>query len=175
MTNNSVNASLPSEAEGFSFLNGDWRVQHKKMKAPLTGNLEWSEFDGSAAFFSLLDGLVSVEELRDADGLPFGGAMRTFDRERRVWLDVWVSASNGVLQVPVEGRFEGDTGTFISQEAFEGKAILVRGIWRRISSNEVTWEQAATLDDGETWETNWQMRFDRINEKTLSPKSREAQ
>jgi hypothetical protein len=130
----------------------------------LSGRVEWTEFKTTASFFSLLDGLVSVEELRDAEGAPFGSAMRTFDRQRRVWLDAWVSASNGVLQAPVEGRFVGDVASFIAKDNYQGKAILVRGVWQRISKNEVTWEQAASLDDGISWETNWQMRFVRKNE-----------
>lgn len=175
MTNNSVdakiiNANLPSEAEGFSFLTGQWRVHHKKLKVPLTDKDEWIEFEGSASFFSLLDGIVSVEELRDAKGAPFGSAMRTFDIKRRVWLDAWVSASNGVLQTPIEGRFEGDVGTFTAPDSFEGKTILVRGVWRRISKNKVTWEQATSRDDGKTWEDNWFMRFERVNENTMLSK-----
>lgn len=156
---------MPSEAEGFAFLNGKWQVYNKKLKEPLTGRVEWTEFNTAASFFSLLDGLVSVEELRDAEGAPFGSAMRTFDRKRRIWLDAWVSASNGVLQAPVEGCFEGDVGTFIAQETYQGKAILVRCVWQRVSENEATWEQAASVDDGNTWELNWHMRFERIGEK----------
>jgi hypothetical protein len=155
----------PSEAEGFSFLNGEWQVYHKKLKEPLSGRQEWLEFEGRASFFSLLDGIVSVEELRDAEGAPFGSAMRTYDRKRRIWLDAWVSASNGVLHAPVEGRFEADVGTFVAKESHEGKTILARGMWRRISRNETSWEQAASVDDGKTWELNWHMRFKRVNEK----------
>ncbi|MGH8104990.1 MAG: hypothetical protein ACREO1_07010 [Arenimonas sp.] len=175
MTNNAVDTTWPSEAEGFSFLNGHWRVHHRKLKALKTDCVEWIEFKGTAAFFTLLDGLVSVEELRDANGAPFGGAMRTFDRLRRVWLDAWVSASNGVLLTPVGGRFVDDVGEFIAQEIHEGKAMLVRGIWRRISSHQVTWEQAASLDEGKNWKTNWYMRFERINEKTMSSEALETQ
>jgi hypothetical protein len=158
-----THGNMPSTAEGFSFLDGEWQVHNKKLKEPLTGRVEWTEFKTTASFFSLLDGLVSVEELRDAEGTPFGSAMRSFDRMRRIWLDAWVSASNGILQTPVEGRFENDTGTFIAKEKHEGKAILVRGIWRRISRNETTWEQAASQDDGKTWEDNWFMHFRRGN------------
>jgi hypothetical protein len=161
---------FPSEAEGFSFLNGEWQVYNKKLKEPLTGREEWAEFDTTASFFSLLDGLVSVEELRDAEGAPFGSAMRTFDRKRRIWLDAWVSAGNGVLQAPVEGRFEGDAATFIAKETYQEKPILVRGVWQRISKSEAIWEQAASVDNGKTWELNWHMRFKRLNEKAVVEK-----
>ena len=147
--------ALPSEAEGFTFLNGEWRVHNRKLKEPLSGRTEWTEFETQAKFFTLLDGLVSVEELRDAVGAPFGSAMRTFNREKRTWSDAWVSARDGVLQSPSHGSFVGGVGTWISPDTFNGKPILARGVWRRINKDEVTWEQDASLDDGKTWETNW--------------------
>lgn len=149
----------PSEQEGFAFLEGEWRVRHQRLKEPLSGKTEWNVFEGRARFITLLDGLVSVEELGDGDGKPYGGAMRTFDRHTRLWSDRWVPMSSGVLQEPVTGRFEGDTGTFTSPDEFNGEKILVRGQWQRITKTEVTWEQAASRDGGKTWETNWKMRF----------------
>lgn len=152
----------PTEQEGFAFLGGEWRVQHQKLKEPLSGKTEWNAFEGRARFVTLLDGLVSVEELSDGQGKPYGGAMRTFDRETRLWSDRWVPMFSGVLQEPVTGRFEGDTGTFTAPDEWDGEKILVRGQWRRISKTEVTWEQAASRDEGKTWETNWKMRFVKI-------------
>lgn len=149
----------PTEQEGFAFLGGDWKVHHQKLKEPLSGKTEWNEFSGSARFITLLDGLVSVEELSDGQGKPYGGAIRTFDCVTRLWSDRWVPMFSGVLQEPVTGRFEGDTGTFTAPDEFNGEKILVRGQWRRITKTEVTWEQAASRDEGKTWETNWKMRF----------------
>lgn len=153
--------ALPTDAEGFAFLAGEWRIQNRKLKEPLTGRTAWDEFDSSARFFTLLNGLVSVEELRGADGKPFGSALRTFDRERRVWRDSWISGRSGVPGEAVEGRFVGDTAHFTSPDTYNGKPILVRGTWRRVSAKEVIWEQAASTDKGKTWEMNWHMRFHR--------------
>ncbi|MBL0086803.1 MAG: hypothetical protein IPP87_19125 [Ideonella sp.] len=151
--------ALPSDAEGFAFLAGHWRVQHRKLKDPLSGTEEWNEFDGSATFMSLVDGVVSVEELRDAQGKPFGGAMRTFDRERRVWSDSWVGVRDGVLQPGVIGRFNGPVGTFTTPDTYKDLVILARGVWRRLSPDEVTWEQFFSRDDGQSWQLTWHMRF----------------
>jgi hypothetical protein len=157
--------TMPSEAEGFTFLNGSWRVFNRKMKEPTSGREEWIEFETKAKFFTLLDGLVSVEELRDAKGAPFGSAMRTFDRERRTWSDAWVSARDGVLQLPSHGRFENGVGIWESPEELSGQEIRARGIWKRVSKNEVTWEQVFSRDNGKTWELSWKMRFERVDEK----------
>lgn len=152
----------PSDAEGFAFLEGKWLVHNKKLKEPLSGRTEWSEFKMNARFFTLLDGLVSVEELRDDKGAPFGSATRTFDRAKRTWADHWLSARNGILNPPAHGRFEKGVADFISPDTFEGKDILVRGQWRRVSANEVIWEQSASVDKGKTWELNWHMTFKKV-------------
>lgn len=154
---------LPTDAEGFAFLQGEWKVAHKKLKEPLSGKKEeWNEFSGGARFITLLDGLISVEELMGADGKPYGGALRSFDRERRVWKDSWIPYGSGVPQPPTEGRFKDGVGNFIAPDEWNGKPILARGLWKRLSADVVTWEQAASLDNGKTWETNWFMRFERI-------------
>lgn len=153
--------ALPSDAEGFYFLAGSWRVHHQKLKEPLTGRVEWKTFEGSAHFHTLVDGLMSVEELSDGEGKPYGGAVRSFDRATRRWSDRWLSVRDGVLNAPVEGVFVDGVGTFTAPDRYEGRSILVRGTWVRISKDVVSWEQAASTDDGKTWETNWKMRFER--------------
>lgn len=160
--------AFPTDAEGFTFLNGEWRVHNRKLKEMLSGREEWMEFEVKAKFFTLLDGLVSVEELRDAKGAPFGSAMRTFDREKRTWSDAWVSARDGVLQLPSHGRFENGVGIWESPEEFNDQKILARGVWKRVSKNEVTWEQLFSRDNGKTWELNWKMRFERLSEKATA-------
>lgn len=154
--------ALPTDAEGFFFLEGRWRIDHRMLKDPK--GEEWMEFKGQARFFTLLDGLVSVEELRDAEGKPFGSAMRTFDREKRTWSDSWVSARFGVLQEAQHGRFIDGVGTFVSPDNLDGKPILARGQWKRISKDVVTWEQAISFDDGKNWKTTWFMRFERVSQ-----------
>jgi hypothetical protein len=152
---------LPSDAEGFYFLAGQWQVQHHRLKNPWGERQEWNDFDGNATFRTLVDGLVSVEELRDAKGVPFGGAVRSFDRERRVWSDSWLGARDGILQPGVIGRFDGSVGTFVTPDMHEDSVILARGVWRRISADEFTWEQFLSRDYGATWLLTWHMRFQR--------------
>lgn len=157
--------AYPSAQEGFQFLDGHWRIHNRKLKEPLSSREEWTEFEAFGRFITLLDGLVSVEELRDAKGAPFGSAMRTFDREKRVWSDAWVSARDGVLQLPSFGSFVGDLGTWIAEDTFNDKPVLARGLWKRVTKDHVIWEQALSVDQGKTWQTNWIMNFKRTDPK----------
>lgn len=151
--------ALPSDAEGFYFLAGDWQVTHRQRPDPWEAPEAWRDFSGSASFRTLVDGLVSVEELRDAQGRPFGGAIRSFDRERRVWSDSWVGARDGIVQPAVIGRFDGPEGHFVTADTMGDRVILARGVWRRVTPDEFTWEQFLSRDHGASWLLSWHMRF----------------
>jgi hypothetical protein len=40
-------------------------------------------------------------------------------------------------------------------------------MWKRVSKNEVIWEQVFSRDYGKTWELSWKMRFERVEEKGM--------
>ncbi|MFZ6743966.1 hypothetical protein ACO0LC_12110 [Undibacterium sp. JH2W] len=140
----------------FDFLSGSWKISHRRLKNPTTG--EWDVFEGEATCWSILGGVVSVEELRIPARNFSGMGLRTLDVENRQWSDFWVNGRNGVLAPPgVIGGFENGVGLFVSDEEEEGKPIKVRGIWDNISAATCRWQQAASRDGGKTWEDNWIM------------------
>jgi hypothetical protein len=154
--------ALPSDAEGFAFLAGRWKVQHRKLQNPWATPEVWKDFKGTARFHTILDGLGSVEELINDKGKPFGGALRMFDREKRVWTDSWIPYSTGLVSAPVEGRFVGKVGTFDAEDTGDdGQPITVRGVWTRITPRVVTWQQLFSRDKGQTWLLVWHMRFEK--------------
>ena len=67
----------------------------------------------------------------------------------------------GVIDPPVIGSFSGDVGVFEGRDVFDGRPIVVRYTWSRVTTPTPRWEQAFSDDEGETWETNWIMDFTR--------------
>jgi hypothetical protein len=160
----------PSAEEDFSFLYGRWHIQHRKLLAPLSGEAEkWAEFEANSICIPVLAGIANVEEMRESNGILIGSAMRIFDLEKRQWSIYWVSARDGLLQPPVHGKFADGVGTFIGPDTYMGKTILVRFIWKKQSTNAARWDQAFSTDAGETWEINWTMQFERVNENASLP------
>jgi hypothetical protein len=51
-----------------------------------------------------------------------------------------------------------------SQDTFQGRAIYVRFIWRRVDANKTQLEQAFSENGGKTWETNWMYEGQRVPE-----------
>ncbi len=54
-------------------------------------------------------------------------------------------------------------GTFFGDDEHDRKPVRVRYVWSEITSRSAGWEQALSADGGATWETNWTMRFERLD------------
>jgi len=141
----------------FEFLTGNWKIKNRRLKEKA-----WDSFDGEATVTSILAGQVSIEELRIPARNFSGMGLRLLDVERKLWADYWVNSKSGVLTPPPTwGSFVNGVGTWDSDDDDEGKPIIVRGVWDRITSRSCRWYQAMSRDDGKTWQENWVMDWTR--------------
>jgi hypothetical protein len=53
-------------------------------------------------------------------------------------------------------------GTFYGDDTVKGKRVRARFIWSNITPTSCHWEQAASPDEGKTWETNWVQDVTRV-------------
>jgi hypothetical protein len=154
----SGNAKPTGSIGDFDFLAGEWRIEHRRLKAPG----QWDEFKGEATCWTVLGGIASIEELRIPARNFSGMGVRILDVEKRVWADFWVNAKSGVLTPPgLAGGFVDGVGTFEAEDHDNGKPIKVRGIWDRIASKSCRWRQGVSRDSGKTWEYTWFMDWTR--------------
>ena len=164
----SVEAAALDSREGFSFMEGRWRVHNRRLKESLTEREDWTEFEANLVCVSVLSGLVNIDEMRQADGTPMGSAVRVFDTTKRTWSDYWIRASDGVLTDPVIGKFAKGRGEFVGPDTYKGKKVLVRYVWTDLASKP-RWEQAISADGGKTWQVNWIMVYERLPEPGILP------
>jgi len=160
-------AAIPSA--DFDFLMGIWRCQHRYRVRRLAACNDWIEFEGTCAARKILGGLGNMDENDIAmPGGRYGGmSLRLWDPERGRWTIHWLDSRRpGVIGRPVRGAFaqrpDGPFGVFHGDDQLEGRAIRVRHIWSRITGDSARWEQAFSVDDGSSWETNWFMDFTRL-------------
>jgi hypothetical protein len=73
----------------------------------------------------------------------------------------WANSRDGALQPPVEGAFTNGAGEFFGDDEHEGRPIRVRYTWSEITAEHARWDQAFSVDGGETWELNWIMALTR--------------
>lgn len=144
----------------FDFWMGTWRIHNRRLRERLSGSTEWDVFEARGQTWPILNGLGNRDEFRTGFWPDFVGmTFRFFDPATRRWSIYWADSRRGVLEPPVVGSFEGDTGTFYGDDVFQGRPIRVRFVWTR--APQVRWEQAFSTDGGRTWETNWTMDMTR--------------
>jgi hypothetical protein len=154
-----------SAVHDFDFYMGSWRVHHLRLEERLAGSDDWQEFEGTSTAWPILDGAGNIDD--NVLELPAGTyraiSFRTFDPESGRWSIWWLDGRYPTrLDPPVVGGFENGVGTFIADDTFNGRPILVRFIWSNLTATSTRWEQAFSPDGGATWEVNWIMESTRI-------------
>lgn len=141
----------------FDFLSGDWKIENRYLR-----DGKWDEFPGEAHVHGLLDGLVSVEELRIPARNFHGMGLRILDLEQKLWADYWVAAESGVLAPPpVWGSFVDGVGVWDEDSVDGEQSVIMRGVWDEITKSSCRWYSAVSHDDGKTWEDIWVMKWKR--------------
>ena len=111
----------------------------------------------------VVDGAANIDEIDMPQLAAKGATLRLFDRESGQWSLNWASSRSGTVFPPVFGRFEGERGAFYGDDTHDGKDVRVRFVWSDVSDTGARWEQAFSLDGGDTWLTNWVMEFTRAS------------
>ena len=154
----------PEPSHDFDFLHGHWLVHNRRLRERLVGSTDWDAFDGMQVCRPILGGYGNEDELvTDAFGEHrfIGMTIRLFDPHKREWSIYWVDNRSVQLQPPVRGRFEHGVGTFLGRDTHAGTPVLARFTWTPISDDRARWEQAFSVDEGASWETNWIMELTR--------------
>ena len=158
-------ATGPADQHDFDFLVGQWRVQHRYLRVK-ENHREWLEVDGTMSNSALMNGRANLEEhtINAPSGAYLAAALRSYDPKTSQWSIWWLDgrAPHSNLDPPVQGRFENGAGTFQGDTMIDGKPTRVRFLWERVASTTPHWEQAYSVDEGKTWETNWTMDFTKI-------------
>ena len=142
----------------FDFELGSWKIHLAQLKNPLTGSTTWVHFDGTSVTRKVWDGRSQLEEfeVNSPSGHIEGLTLRVYNPESHQWSLNWATSRTGILAQPTIGAFKDDgTGEFYDMEAIDGRMILVRFIWSRITPTSAHFEQSFSADGGKTWEVNW--------------------
>jgi hypothetical protein len=164
-TSRSPSAPTASHSGDFDFLLGDWRVRHRYLRVTPGGNA-WAEAKGTCRHQNVMQGLANIDEFVIAAATESHAAiaLRSYDTAANRWSIWWIDGRNPStgLDPPVRGRFENGVGTFFGDQEASGRRARVRFVWSRITTTSARWEQAYSFDEGQSWETNWIMEFQRV-------------
>jgi hypothetical protein len=155
-------------AHDFDFLVGTWQIANRRLTELFVDSDEWDEFPATSVVQRFFDGAGSFDTIRFPTKGWSGVTLRLFDPEREEWAIHWANSRTGVLRPPsVVGRFVDGRGEFYCDDTHdgtpEGRPVRVRYLWSDITDDSAHWEQAFSVDGGETWETNWIMDLARAD------------
>ncbi|MER5198980.1 hypothetical protein ACWD3J_36270 [Streptomyces sp. NPDC002755] len=168
----------------FDFLHGAWEVHHRRRTEFLDPDSDWEEFPSTARCRPLFDGAANIDEIDMPHLGTKGLTLRLFDPASGRWSLNWSSSRSGRLFPPMIGGFADtdtdtdahadadadagerrggrrDRGVFYGDDTHDGKDVRARFVWSGVCDTSARWEQAFSLDGGETWLTNWVMDFTR--------------
>jgi hypothetical protein len=164
-----LQAATPRDGQhDFDFEIGTWKIHLKRLVRPLTGATTWVEFDGTVVARALWDGRANMDEF-EADspsGHIEGLTLRLYNPQAHQWNLYWASSKAGMFAGPPQvGEFKNGVGDFYCQDTFNGRMILIRYAWSRITANSAHFEQSFSDDGGKTWEVNWITDQTRTNDQ----------
>jgi hypothetical protein len=122
---------------------------------------KFEEFTAPYRSTTYLAGAVSVDECDLGRPGARGLVFRIFDTAAGRWSIYWVNSASGTLEPPVHGLFEGGLGIFDGEEILGDRTVRVHFRWTDVDSPTPQWEQRFSVDEGQTWTTNWTMHFRR--------------
>jgi hypothetical protein len=154
----------------FDFNIGVWHTHIRRLTHPLSNSSDWFEVDGTVRIRKVWDGRAQLEEI-EADG-PKGHwesmTLFLYNPTAHQWSLHFANASDGTVTDPSTGEFHDGRGEFYSPDTFNGRAILTRQIWSKITPDSHQFEQAFSTDGGKTWETNFVANLTRADEATAA-------
>jgi hypothetical protein len=154
----------PPQSREWDFLAGTWKVRNRRLRQRLIGSSQWDEFDSTLTNWAVLGGRGNIGDNEfNGPGAPYCGMnLRAYNVERDEWLSWWLDGrSPANIGAPLRGKFAGGVGTLLGDDELDGRPIKVRSQWTMVDAGSPRWEQAASIDGGKTWETNWIADFKR--------------
>ena len=162
-------SALRDGRHDFDFEVGRWTAHVKSLRHRLSGASDWEEFSGTEttralpAFEGWNESELQVIDVKSGKRVALF-AVRLYNPATHQWSIYGTSVTRGVFDPPMIGQFNNGVGEFYSQDMWEGRAVLVRFIWKIVDATHATLQQAYSDDGGKTWETNWTYEGERLQQ-----------
>jgi len=141
----------------FDFEFGTWKSHISRRLHPLTGSTTWVQMEATVVVRQMWNGRANLMELV-ADS-PTGRLeeldLRLYNPQSHQWSRNFANSRDGTMELPMFGEFKNGRGEFIGPDTLNGKPILVRHVFSKITLDSHHFEQSFSNDGGKTWEPNF--------------------
>jgi hypothetical protein len=124
----------------------------------------WAEYDGTHVVTPLFNGRanIGVLEIAGPMGRIEGLQLRLYDPATHQWKLSFANGSDGKVQPPSIGRFDGDRGTFFESTRIAGRDVPVRTITTRLTASTYRDVTAYSADGGRMWNPLWIASYEKL-------------
>jgi hypothetical protein len=138
----------------FDFAAGTFHTHIRRAPDPFAEPTKWLTYDGIKTTRKILDGYGDVETI-EADGPGHLQVLNLFfyDKTSRQWNLYF--PQGGAMGAPAIGEFHDGVGTFMGQDSYKGRTMLVRQQWTPTGPDSYHFEQSFSADTGKTWVSNF--------------------
>ncbi len=137
----------------FDFNFGIWHTHIQRILDPFSPASASMEINGIVTVRKIWGGRAQLEEI-EADG-PKGHwealTLFLYNPKSHQWSQSFINSSVGTLNQPGIGAFKGGRGELFSQDTFNNRSILVRGVWSDIKADSHSYEESYSDDGGKSW------------------------
>jgi hypothetical protein len=142
----------------FDFELGAWKFRVRRLPNALSGGHRWVELDGTTKTCRLWNGRAQIEQMEVSGGGQSieGMTLRLYNPQTHQWSLYWATSKGGTIAGPPNiGEFKNGVGEFYADDIYEGRYVLIRYVWSRITPTTAHFEQSLSDDGGRTWVANW--------------------
>jgi hypothetical protein len=155
----------------FDFNFGVWHTHIRRILDPFAPSSQSMELEGTVTVRKIWNGKAQLEEI-EADGPNGhweGATLFLYNPEAHQWSQTFVDSKAGVLNSPSIGSFNSGRGELVSQDTFQNKTILVKGVWSDITPNSHRFEELYSNDGGRTWHPAFIAQLTRDEHSSANP------
>jgi hypothetical protein len=138
---------VDAEHRQFDFWLGDWDVSNPDGKQIGTNQVT-----------SVMGSCVLQEHWQGLKG-PAGTSFNTYSKQDQKWYQMWVTDRGGFFQLV--GGLQGGKMVMTREVKNEGKTVLQRWSWEKVSEDRVVQRSEISEDGGKTWQAGFQGIYNR--------------
>lgn len=163
--------ALPARAEAprdgshdFDFARGVWHTHVTRTLDPFAGGTHTETMDGTKTARPVWGGRAWLEEI-EADGPEGhweGATLFVYNPKAGQWSQTYIDSASGAVEPPTLGSFKDGRGEFFATEVYEGRTVLVRGVWSEITADAHRYEIDYSQDGGRSWATVFNAYLTRV-------------
>ena len=159
-------AGADEQQHAFDFHFGTWRTHILSRRSLASGAVQWVRMTGTVIDQPLWSGRANVEKIEATgpSGHFQGLTLFLYNPRSGQWSQQFASSSDGVIEEPVYGEFKDGRGVFYGWSGSDGKKVLERDIWSRITPGSYHFEIASSADGGKTWVTGFIAQLTRLKQ-----------